>query len=606
MPTFAEVGHLITVGSIQAGLALVVGAFLVRLYQMSRERYLAYWALEWLVMSAMSTIGVLALLADPRTPSGLVLGVIAVLVGYMQPTALGLAAMSLSSRGPGRRALVTFAGAAMGCGLLLSLVGGVLPLALPTRILIAVVPAQVFCVVTNVWFAWAFARNTPRAATPAGRLVIGFSLLYAAHLLIVSVAWAGGELYPNPTVPAVIGLLLPMGITWGIVLAVLQDAAEATARLRASEATNRALLAAMPDMLVVLDHDSVYRDFLPAKDFAPLVPPEHFLGRRAEDVLPAELARLQRLHLGQALQTGETQVFEYTLPSQGGVAHFEARLAPSGTDFVVGIVRDVTARKLSEQERERLIGELERKNTELAGKNAELERFTYTVSHDLRSPLVTILGFLGFADKGIEAGDHEQARSDLARVRAATTKMDQLLRELLELSRIGRVAGPSEAVDMGELAREVVMILDSAIRERGVCVRIADGLPRVRVDRGRIREVVQNLVENAIRFTATVEAPLVTIGSRGRDNAGRHVLFVSDNGIGVEPMHQEQIFGLFEKLDPTSPGTGVGLALVRRIIEVHCGRVWVESEGRGLGATFCFTLPDLEGSASSPCSDGPA
>ena len=467
LPRFAEVGHLITVGAIQAGLALVVGAFLVRLYQTSRERYLAYWALEWLVMSAMSTIGVLALLADPGTPRGLVLGVIAVLVGYMQPTALGLAAMSLSTPGPGRRTLAAFAGCAMGGGTLLALLGGVLPLPLPTRILVAVVPSNLFCVVTNVWFAWAFARNTPQGRTPAGRLVIGFSLLYAAHLLVVSLGWAGSELYPNPTMPAVVGLLLPIGITWGIVLAVLQDVAEATARLRASEATNRGLLAAMPDMLVVLDRDGVYRDFLPAKGFAPLVPPAHFLGKRAEDVLPAELARLQQLHLERVLQTGETQVFEYTLPGPGGIAHFEARMAASGTDFVVGIVRDVTARKHAEQERERLIGELEHKNAELAGKNAELERFTYTVSHDLRSPLVTILGFLGFADKAIETGQPEQARSDLARVRTATTKMDRLLRELLELSRIGRVTGPSEAVELGDLAREVVAILDTPIRESG-------------------------------------------------------------------------------------------------------------------------------------------
>ena len=111
------------------------------------------------------------------------------------------------------------------------------------------------------------------------------------------------------------------------------------------------------------------------------------------------------------------------------------------------------------------------------------------------------------------------------------------------------------------------------------------------VDRGRIREVLQNLVENAIRFAASAQAPLVTIGARGRDHAGHHLLFVSDNGIGVEPIHQEKDLRPVREARPRGPGTGVGLALVRRIVEVHGGRVWVESEGRGLGATFCFTLP---------------
>jgi two-component system, LuxR family, sensor kinase FixL len=605
VPSFAEFGHLVTVGTLQAGLGLAVWGVLWRLYRMSHERYLMFWALEWLVMSAMSAIGVVSLLIGTDNVAGLALGLVAVLVGYLQPTALGLAAMSLAAPRAGASRDRAFSSAAMACGFLLTALAGVLSVPVQIKILIAVVPSHLFCAATNIWFAWAFARVSPHARTQAGRLVIGFSLLYALHLLVNAIGWSGMELYPNPTAPAVIGLLLPMGITSGIVLAVLQDAAGATARLRESEATNRGLLAALPDMLVVLDHDGVYRDFLPAKDFAPLLPPESFLGRCADDVLPAELARLQRLHLARVVATGETQVYEYALPGPGGAAHFEARLAPSGPGRVIGIVRDVTARRLAERERERLIAELEHKNDELATKNAELERFTYTVSHDLRSPLVTILGFLGFVEKAIDAGDPRQAHDDLDRVRAAAVKMDQFLRELLELSRIGRVAMPSQEVDTGALAREVVALLDTTIRERGARVVIADDLPTVTADRVRLREVLQNLLENALRFTAKATGPLVAIGSRGRDPSGRHVLYVSDTGIGVDPIHHERIFGLFEKLDPGSEGTGVGLALVRRIVEVHGGRVWVESEGRGHGATFCFTLPDTDPARVTPSPGAP-
>jgi len=113
-------------------------------------------------------------------------------------------------------------------------------------------------------------------------------------------------------------------------------------------------------------------------------------------------------------------------------------------------------------------------------------------------------------------------------------------------------------------------------------------LPSVYGDRLRIVEVVQNLVENAAKFMGDQPKPRIRIGARFGDEP---VLLVQDNGIGIEPRHQDRIFGLFQKLDPEAEGTGVGLALVKRIVEVHGGRVWVESAGRGQGTTVCFTLP---------------
>jgi signal transduction histidine kinase len=234
---------------------------------------------------------------------------------------------------------------------------------------------------------------------------------------------------------------------------------------------------------------------------------------------------------------------------------------------------------------------LQAANAELEAKNAELERFTYTVSHDLRSPLVTILGFLGFAQKALGSGDALRAQADLGRVRSAAGKMEHLLREVLELSRIGRVAAPSQAVSFEALAREAVALAHSAITARGVEVHVDEGLPTVLGDPVRVREMLQNLLENAARFAGDQRRPVVTIGSRGTAPDGHCVLFVRDNGMGVEPRHHSRIFDLFEKLDPGTEGTGVGLAIVKRIVEVHGGRIWVESGGRGQGSTFCFTLP---------------
>jgi signal transduction histidine kinase len=238
-------------------------------------------------------------------------------------------------------------------------------------------------------------------------------------------------------------------------------------------------------------------------------------------------------------------------------------------------------RERAAQERKLLIDELEKKN-------AELERYTYTVSHDLKSPLITIKGFLGYLEKDAVAGNFERFRTDLERVGAAADRMGQLLDDLLELSRVGRIANPPEQVALADLAAEAVQLLSGPIAARGVQVTIAPDLPVVRADRVRLGEVFQNLVENAVKFMGEQPHPEISIGVR-HDN-GETVCFVRDNGIGIEAQYQQKVFGLFDKLNKQSEGTGIGLALVQRIVEVHGGRIWIESEGPGKGAAFCFTL----------------
>jgi len=248
---------------------------------------------------------------------------------------------------------------------------------------------------------------------------------------------------------------------------------------------------------------------------------------------------------------------------------------------IYGAVQDITEAKRAEAEREALIRELE-------AKNAELERFTYTVSHDLKSPLVTIRGFLGFVERDALAGHHERLQIDLRRIDEATDRMATLLDELLELSRVGRVVNPPEAIPFGELAADAAALLAGPIAERGVSIRIEEGLPTVWGDRTRLLQVVQNLLENAVKFSGDQPQPRVEIGARA---GSPPLLYVRDNGVGVEASQHERIFGLFDKLDAKSPGAGVGLALVRRIVELHGGRVWVESDGPGGGSTFFLNLP---------------
>jgi GAF domain-containing protein/HAMP domain-containing protein len=240
-------------------------------------------------------------------------------------------------------------------------------------------------------------------------------------------------------------------------------------------------------------------------------------------------------------------------------------------------------------EREALIAELETKNAELA-------QFNITVFHDLKNPLTTIGMFAGSLEYDMRMGNVERTMSDVARIRNAAEKMNRLLVELLEFSRIGCLMNPPEEVSFGDLAREAVSMAGDQLTDRGIVVNIAPDLPMFCGDRARLLEMLQNVVDNAVKYMGDQPHPRVEIGVR--QDGDEMVFYVRDNGMGIDPRYHQKIFGLFEKLDAQSEGTGMGLAIVKRIVEVHGGRIWVESEGEGFGSTFCFTLPDSRSSTA--------
>jgi signal transduction histidine kinase len=235
------------------------------------------------------------------------------------------------------------------------------------------------------------------------------------------------------------------------------------------------------------------------------------------------------------------------------------------------------------------VTEQKRSQAELEAKIAELERFTYTVSHDLKSPLITIQGFLAEIERDCGQGRFDRISGDLERIRKAAQRMQQLLDELLELARIGRIANPPAEVSLADLVREALAFVTGRIKQANITVDVAADLPGVYGDRHRLVEVLQNLIDNAAKFMGAQAAPRIEIGGRLEGNLA--MCYVRDNGMGIESRYYDRIFGLFDKLDAHSEGTGVGLAVVKRIIEIHGGRIWVESAGAGCGSTFCFTLP---------------
>jgi len=198
--------------------------------------------------------------------------------------------------------------------------------------------------------------------------------------------------------------------------------------------------------------------------------------------------------------------------------------------------------------------------------------------------------------QGLREGNAEQAEKDAGRIIAAGNTMFRLLDDVLELSRIGRVVNPPVEVSLGILAEEVVKTLQPQISSAGVQMKIASDLPTLRADRTRLLEVLLNLVENAIKYMGGQEDPRIEIGARQEGH--ETVCYVRDNGIGIDPQYHEKVFGLFDQLDQKVEGSGVGLALVKRIIEVHGGRIWCESGGEGCGSTFFFAIPSKQEAAA--------
>ena len=258
-------------------------------------------------------------------------------------------------------------------------------------------------------------------------------------------------------------------------------------------------------------------------------------------------------------------------------------------------VREVSQRKSAEEGLRENEKNLKALFTEIAAKNEELETFVYMISHDLKTPIVTIEGFIGamredFGDQ-ISKGQEEYIRY----ISDAALKMEALINDLLELSRIGRMTEEKSDFSFAAIVEEVLKSLQPQIQVRGIEVKIQEDIPDVYAEKKRFMQVMENLLTNAVKYIGKENScPRIDVGVQYRD--GQNVFFVRDNGIGIEEMYFEKIFQVFQRLPSAKKageGTGIGLAIVKRIIEHHGGSVWVTSNP-GEGSTFFFTINDKE------------
>lgn len=247
---------------------------------------------------------------------------------------------------------------------------------------------------------------------------------------------------------------------------------------------------------------------------------------------------------------------------------------------------------------QKMMGDLEEKNRiivksmkELKEVNAELDKFVYTSSHDLRAPLRGISSFATFLEEDYKDKLDDEGKDYLQEIRKGADRMERLIEDLLELSRISRIRNPYEPVDIRAIIGDVAARLQQEIAAHRVELEVAEHMPTICCDRIKIGEVFLNLIHNAIKFSSknTGKTPKVDVGYS--DEGTYHQFYVRDNGIGIAPQYQEQIFQIFQRLHTEAEyaGTGIGLSIVWKIVEEHDGRIWVDSQ-LGEGATFYFTI----------------
>jgi two-component system, sensor histidine kinase and response regulator len=229
------------------------------------------------------------------------------------------------------------------------------------------------------------------------------------------------------------------------------------------------------------------------------------------------------------------------------------------------------------------------RTADLQKKNYEIEQFLYAVSHDMSSPLVTIKSFVGYLSTDLAENNQEEISKDIQFIQSGADKLKMLLDELLELSRINRIESPSVNMSLMDVVTEALDELGDVISDRMVDIHLPDSDQKLFGDRLRLVQIWRNLIENAIKFSRDECSPRIELGMRQLN--GESVFFVQDNGIGLNPLYRQKIFEMFEKLDTRSPGAGLGLSMVQRIVEKYSGRVWAESEGDNKGSCFLFTLP---------------
>ena len=387
--------------------------------------------------------------------------------------------------------------------------------------------------------------------------------------------------------------LLESGELRGSVVAItdISERVRSERALRESEERKAAVLRSTIDSIIAMDENGCITEFNPAAEEAFGRRREDVIGRSlAETIIPYRFRTAHREGLARHLRTGNQRVIgkRLELPamrSDGG--EFIAELSITRTEidgrpYFTGVVRDISERKRAEAEREQLI-------RALARSNQELDQFAYVASHDLKAPLRGIANLSQWIEEDLEGGLKGEGKAQMELLRGRVQRMEALIDGILQYSRAGRARAKPETVDTGALVHDIIELLSPP---KEVTILVQPGMPCLQTERVPLQQVFMNLISNAVKHAGKDDP---TIHVAWWDNGTKVEFSVSDNGQGIAPQFHERIFGIFQTLEARDKveGAGIGLSVVKKIVEAKQGRVWVESEP-GKGATFRFEWPKQE------------
>lgn len=412
-----------------------------------------------------------------------------------------------------------------------------------------------------------------------------------------------------------------LGVAVNKMLTTIQGA---QAELARSEQMNRAMLQAMPDTILQIRKDGLVEAYKPASEDGLFAGSSDCAGKSIRDLTPGKLSDEIGKNMREALGTGAQQVFDYSVAKADGSHSYEARMAVSGKDEVLTVIRDVTERKLYEMtlvdtqsrletmvnertlelkktneqlqneiaERAKAGQELQQALEDLERSNRDLQQYAYVTSHDLQEPLRMVGSYLGLLAERYKGSLDSDADEFITFAVDGANRMRSMIQDLLAYSRVGTQGKSFQATSCETAFKQATDNLKPAIEESDAVIT-HEPLPTVMGDGSQLTQVFQNLLGNAIKFRGTMPPRIgVSVAERERD----WLFSVRDNGIGIHPQYGQRIFVVFQRLNRREeyPGSGIGLAICKRIIERHGGIIWVESE-LGKGAAFQFTLPKTTG-----------
>lgn len=366
------------------------------------------------------------------------------------------------------------------------------------------------------------------------------------------------------------------------------------AQMLESEALQKAALKALPDLKFRINKAGIFIDIYPSTTQLPGIyaDPQKFFHKSIYEMMPAYLAKGLAYNLQKTLTSKEVQRFEYALPGDGQLTYFEARFSAIDQEEVIMVIRDISERKKFQETLQEKYRELDLKNRQLQkyiDSNMQLENFAYIASHDLREPIRTMRTFAQMLQKRYGDQLDEAAKSYLGFIVDGAHNMNQLIEDLLTYSRVNTEQLVFEPIQPSMVIAEVIQDLDSVIQQKGAIIHFQNVPNRIQGNLTRMKQLFQNLLANAIKFSHLDKPPIIHI--EAKDTGLFWQFSLADNGIGIEEEFFDKIFLLFKKLHSRKDfhGTGIGLALCKTIVTQHGGEIWLESIP-DKGTTFHFTI----------------